>query len=90
MELESFTNARAMRLRLKPRMALREMARKLEISPAFLADLENGFRCHGKWPAGLKDKFMRVSAEWESNPTPLKRKTRSDKKVRPQLVHADA
>jgi hypothetical protein len=90
MEKEPFLNARNLRTKLRPPMSLREMARKLDISVPYLVDLEKGHRGHDGWDKKLKDRFLAEIAAWRNRPTPRVRKIRSDKKIRPQEVHAVA
>ncbi len=84
MEIEDFPDARKMRKALKPRMTLREMSRKMNVSCMYLSDLERGNRGCGGWPIDRKRDFQKHIREWTKNPTPKARKKRVEKPRQPK------
>ena len=76
-------DGRAIRRSVKPKMTMREMARKMGVASSYLWYLESGR--HVNWPPQRKRDFLRIISEWKKNPTPKPRKKRTAKPKNPPL-----
>jgi transcriptional regulator with XRE-family HTH domain len=79
----NFDTARKIRQSIRPKLRLREMARKMNVSPTYLSELERGTRGIHGWPTHRKQAYIRILDEWRKNPTPRVRKKRT---VKPKIL----
>lgn len=80
MEFEKFEGALKLRESMVPRLTLREMGRKMGVSPTYVKELEMGTRGLTGWPKHRKRDYIRVIEAWKKKPTPRVRKKRRLKK----------
>ena len=76
MGFEKFEGARELRESLRPKLRVREMARKMNVSQTYVSDLESGVRGANGWPAHRKRDYLRIIEQWKKKPTPRVRKKR--------------